>query len=115
MKYVLIILVLLIAFVLFLVLKAAMLKPTAAKTAKVVLDESPRASGYGQKLAKMIQVETVSFRNQEDRTKFYNFHKVLEELFPNVHAKCEKHCFNGKKSVSCDFFHTITLVYYKKS
>lgn len=95
MKFVLILLALLAAFVLFLVLRAAMLKPTAAKEAKVVLDESPRATEYGQQLAKMIRVETVSARDQEDRTKFYNFHKVLEELFPNVHAKCEKHVFNG--------------------
>ena len=95
MKFVLIILALLLAFVLFLILRAATLKPTAAKEAKVVLDESPRASEYGQKLSKMVQVETVSWRDQEDRTKFYEFHKVLEELFPNVHAKCEKNEFNG--------------------
>lgn len=95
MKIVLIILACLLAFVLFLVLRAVTLKPTAAKDSKVILDESPRASEYGQKLAKMVQVETVSARDQEDRSKYYEFHKVLEELFPNVHAKCEKHVFNG--------------------
>ena len=95
MKFVLIILAVLLAFILFLVIKAALPKPTPAREAKVALDVSPRAGEYGQRLAKMIQVETVSCRNQEDRTKFYNFHKVLEELFPNVHKTCEKHVFDG--------------------
>ena len=95
MKIILIVLACFLAFVLLLVLRAVTLKPTAAKEAKVILDESPRASEYGQKLSKMVQVETVSARDQEDRTKYYEFHKVLEELFPNVHEKCEKHDFNG--------------------
>ena len=95
MKIVLIVLAVLLAFVLFLVLRAATLKPTAAKDAKVVLDESPRASEYGQKLAKMVQVPTISWRDQEDRSTFYELHKVLEELFPNVHKTCEKNEFMG--------------------
>ena len=43
----------------------------------------------------MVQKETISFRDQEDRTKFYEFHELLEELFPTLHAKCEKHVFDG--------------------
>ena len=58
MKFVLIILALLLAFVLFLVLRAATLKPTAAKEAKVVLDESPRASEYRKiELSSMISIK----------------------------------------------------------
>lgn len=95
MKILLIILACLLLFLLLLFLKAATLRPTAAKEAKVKLDEGPRSREYGLKLAKMVQVETVSQRNQEDRSKFYEFHKVLEELFPNVHTKCEKKVFNG--------------------
>ena len=78
-----------------LVIKTAMLKPTSAKTAKVTLDDSSRAAAYGKVLSRMVQQETISSRNQQDRSKFDAFHGVLEELFPNVHANCEKHVFNG--------------------
>lgn len=76
-------------------LRTVMLKPTEAKLAKVTLDESERSIAYGKQLAKMIQKETISSRFEKDRTKFYEFHDVLEELFPNVHKTCEKHVFNG--------------------
>lgn len=83
---------LLVAIVL---LRAILLKPTAAKTAKVQLDEGPRAEKYGKQLAKLVQKETISDRFDEDRTKFLEFHNILEDLFPNVHKTCEKHVFNG--------------------
>lgn len=95
MKIVLILLAIAILFVLCLVARASMLKPTAAKIAKPQLDESPRAEEYGRRLAKMVQKETVSSRYDADRTKFLEFHTILEELFPNVHTACEKHVFNG--------------------
>lgn len=84
--------VLLIAVVL---LRTVLLKPTAAKTVKIEMDTSERAVKYGEQLARMIQDETVSSRFEEDRSKFDKFHKTLEELFPNVHATCEKHVFDG--------------------
>lgn len=71
------------------------LKPTPAKMANIELDNSHRAREYGRRLAKLIQKETVSSRNDTDRKKFYEFHKELEELFPKVHKTCEKHEFNG--------------------
>ncbi len=71
------------------------LKPTSAKTATVELDDSQRAKEYGIRLAKMIQKETISARGDSDCTKFYDFHKELEKLFPNVHKICEKQEFNG--------------------
>lgn len=89
---VLMLIVLLIAVVL---LRAVLLKPTAAQTAKVQLDESPRAEKYGKQLSKLVQKETISSRFDEDRTKFLEFHEILEEVFPNVHKTCEKHVFNG--------------------
>ena len=75
--------------------KALLLKPTSAKEAKVTLDTSIRAEEYGKQLAKMIQCETISSRSETDKTKFLEFHKTLEELFPNVHKNCEKHVFDG--------------------
>lgn len=50
---------------------------------------------YAEKLSKMIQVETVSQKGEKNLHKFYAFHKVLEELFPNIHAKMEKRDFEG--------------------
>ena len=95
MKYLLIILGAIGALLLICVLRTLLIKPTAAKTAKVTLDDSPRAEDYGKRLAEMIRCETISSRFDPDRSKFYAFHGKLEELFPNIHAKCEKHCFNG--------------------
>ena len=81
-KVILFLLIILIAVVL---LRTVMLKPTSAMDAKVQLDESERSVEYGKQLAKMIQKETISSRFEPDRTKFLEFHEVLEELFPNVH------------------------------
>ena len=95
MKYLLLIPALIALIAVICLVRTLAVKPTAAKTATVTLDDSPRAADYGQRLSKMIQTETISSRYDTDRSKFYNFHKVLEELFPNIHARCEKHDFNG--------------------
>ena len=54
----------LIAFVFVLLLialiRTLLMKPTSAKEAKVVLDESERAQKYGQRLSRMVQKETIS-------------------------------------------------------
>ena len=84
--------VVLIAVVL---LRAMLLKPTTAKDAKIILDTSERAIEYGKKLSTMVQKETISSRFEADREKFYEFHKILEDLFPNVHKVCEKKEFDG--------------------
>ena len=89
------ILALLVGVVIVVLLRTLMLKPTAAQEAEVKLDESERAVLYGEKLSKMIQVETISEPCQEDRSKFLEFHKVLEKEFPKVHKTCEKNVLNG--------------------
>ena len=76
-------------------IKTLSLKPTAAQSATVELDKSERALYYGEKLSKMLQVETISEPHQQDRSKFLEFHKVLEKEFPNVHKTCEKNVLNG--------------------
>lgn len=86
------VLVFLIAIVL---IRTIALKPTPAKTVEIEFEQSERAKKYGQQLAKMIQDETISGRDIHDVEKFKRFHKTLEELFPNVHAVCEKHEFDG--------------------
>ena len=95
MKVVIILLLATILLAAFVIAKAMLLKPTSAKTAKIILDESERAANYGKTLSKMVQKETVSSRFEPDRTKFYEFHTLLEELFPVFHKNCEKHVFNG--------------------
>lgn len=90
-----IILALVVVLIAVVLLRAVLLKPTSAQKAKVQLDESPRAEKYGKQLSKLVQKETISSRFDADRTKFLEFHEILEDMFPNVHKTCEKHVFNG--------------------
>lgn len=89
------ILALIFALVVIVLVRTLMLKPTPAQNAVVELDKNERAVLYGNKLSKMIQVETISEPRQKDRSKFLEFHKVLEKEFPNVHKVCEKNVLNG--------------------
>ena len=89
------ILTLIFVLVVIVLARTLMLKPTPAQNAVVELDKTKRAVLYGNKLSKMIQVETISEPNQKDRSKFLEFHKVLEKEFPNVHKVCEKNVLNG--------------------
>lgn len=50
---------------------------------------------YATKLSTMVRCETVPVREQPDPEKFRRFHKVLEELYPTVFAKCEKYDIDG--------------------
>lgn len=95
MKVVLFILLLIVVLIAVVLIRTLTLKETSAKTAKIELDTSARADEYAQTLAKMIRKETISDRYNDDRTKFYEFHELLEELFPNIHNVCEKHVFDG--------------------
>lgn len=95
MTVLLIILFLILILTAVVLVRAVMLKPTPALTAKVEMDETERAKTYGEQLALLIRRETVSSRFDPDRSKFLDFHRTLEELFPNLHKSCEKHVFNG--------------------
>ena len=95
MRFVIYILLAILVLIAIVLLRTLLLKPTAAKTAKVELDNSARADEYAKTLAKMVQKETISDRYDMDRTKFLEFHDLLEELFPNLHKTCEKHVFDG--------------------
>ena len=95
MKVLLMILLLLAVLVVIVLLRAALLKPTPAKEAKITLENNERAAEYGKKLSTLVKKETVSSRFEPDRTKFLEFHEILSEMFPNIHKTCEKHVFNG--------------------
>jgi len=86
---------LLVVLLVVVLLRTLLLKPTSAKEAKITLENNERAVEYGKKLSTLVKKETVSSRFDPDRTKFLEFHEILEEMFPNIHKNCEKHVFNG--------------------
>lgn len=83
------------ALVLVCLLRAALLRPTAAAAA--VFDRTPdaRAAAYAEKLGALIRCETVSALPQPDKTRFLAFHALLETQFPLVHARMEKTVLDG--------------------
>lgn len=54
-----------------------------------------RTTEYANGLARLIQVETISTFNQTDKTKFYEFHNVLREMFPELFKACSFEDFDG--------------------
>ena len=54
-----------------------------------------RAAAYAAKLSRMIQYETVSYPDTDQREKFLGFHRILEELFPLLHKTLEKTELDG--------------------
>lgn len=50
---------------------------------------------YAERLSRLIQAETISTYNQTNRTKFYRFHDILREMFPNLFSVCSFEDFNG--------------------
>ncbi len=54
-----------------------------------------RTNNYANRLSKLIQAETVSSDAKGDRTKFYQFHDLLREMFPRLFDVCEFEDFNG--------------------
>ena len=57
--------------------------------------DEKRIMAYAKKLQKMIKVETVSVRGEENPEKFRKLHKVIEKLYPNVFETCEKIDIDG--------------------
>ena len=76
-------------------IRTLMCKPPEGAKRTLEQEETDRAREYAKKLAELIRCETVSSRYDTDKTKFYEFHKVLEKQFPNVHRVCTKNVFNG--------------------
>lgn len=56
---------------------------------------SKQARDYAEILSDMIQSETVSNAVLEDKSRFYDFHRKLEILFPELHEICEVKDFDG--------------------
>ncbi len=54
-----------------------------------------RTNTYAQQLSRLIQMETISCDHQPDKTKFYQFHDFLREVFPCIFKKCQFEDFHG--------------------
>ena len=54
-----------------------------------------RTNEYARRLSRLIQVETISSFNQTDKTKFYNFHNLLREMFPALFRVCSFEDYDG--------------------
>ena len=57
--------------------------------------DQDEALALAEKLSRMVQVETVSVPETDQREKFLAFHRCLEELFPLVHERLEKTEIDG--------------------
>ena len=57
--------------------------------------DQKRINLYAKKLQKMVQVETVSKRDEPNPNKFRKLHKVIEQLYPNVFKVCKKIDIDG--------------------
>ena len=54
-----------------------------------------RAMEYAEKLSEMVQYDTTSYANRPDPERYRGFHRVLERLFPLVHAHLLKTEIDG--------------------
>ena len=84
------------ALLLLLIIAAvrALLLPSK-KSIYVPNPDPDRAMALAKKLSRMVQYDTVSVPNTNQREKFLGFHKILEELFPLVHERLEKTEIDG--------------------
>ena len=94
-KIILAIVAIIIILLLVCVLRTLLIKQTSAVTAQIPSADEKRSQSYGKDLSKLIQIETISSRYDNDRTKFYAFHDALEAMFPLVHQHMEKYVFDG--------------------
>ena len=54
-----------------------------------------RTQKYADTLAELIRMDTTSYNDQQDKTAFYQFHKLLKEKFPNIFSVVEYEDFSG--------------------
>ena len=96
MKILLIIPAIFIVLVMLLLIALVRTLLMPSKVSEYVANESEEESlKLAEKLSKMVQYDTTSHANVPEVEKFLGFHKVLEELFPLVHANLEKTEING--------------------
>lgn len=96
MKILLIIPAIFIVLVILLLIALVRTLLMPSKVSEYVANESEEESlKLAEKLSKMVQYDTTSHANVAEVEKFLGFHRVLEELFPLVHANLEKTEIDG--------------------
>ncbi len=83
------------ASVLFLVCLARTLRTPARKSVCPPSKDEDRCLLYAGKLSAMVRYATVSIPHEDQRDLFLGYHKVLEDLFPALHAGMEKTEIDG--------------------
>lgn len=95
MLYVLLgILAILLVLLLVAVIRTLTIKAPAPAACDTVITQ-PELDAAAEKLGAMVRIPTVSRREDEDLTEFYNYHAVLAQQFPLLHAALEKTVLNG--------------------
>lgn len=61
----------------------------------MVIPMTDREEQYARTLSKLIQMKTVSCRDQSDLSAFYAFQQLLRETYPHLFAVCEQEDFSG--------------------
>lgn len=89
------ILLIVVVLIIIALLRTITIKNHKLETGEAINIDKEREKKYGEVLSELIKVETVSSRYDEDREKFFKFHKELENQFPNIHRVCEKVVLNG--------------------
>lgn len=84
----------LVVLLLLIAVIRALLLPSK-KSTYVPTPDPDRAMELAKKLSRMVQYDTVSVPDTDQREKFLGFHNVLEELFPLVHERLEKTEIDG--------------------
>jgi carboxypeptidase PM20D1 len=84
---------LLIALLLIAVVRTLLL--SSKKSAYVPSPNPDRAMALAKKLSRMVQYDTVSVPDTDQREKFLGFQKIVEERFPLVHERLEKTEIDG--------------------
>jgi carboxypeptidase PM20D1 len=58
--------------------------------------DNDKTQEYAEEFAKMIRIETISYDpKKKNDAKFFELHKVMQELFPNVYNTVEQKVFEG--------------------
>ncbi|MGN1419649.1 MAG: M20/M25/M40 family metallo-hydrolase, partial [Acutalibacteraceae bacterium] len=95
MKIFLAVLIVIAAFVLFLVIRTVIVSSKARKLTDSTLNFSDEEiNRYADRLSEMIKCKTVSVKNQYDDTEFKKLRDTMEKLFPLVHERAEKMIFS---------------------
>lgn len=97
MKFVIFGLLAIVAIFLFLIL-IAIVKTIFTKQKHSNYMPNPdetEALRLAQKLSEMVKCNTTSYQDETNVSKYLEFHKVLEKLFPLVHQKLEKTVIDG--------------------